>query len=273
MRSFNRNLLYPFNLHLIIATVCLAALVSSCVTTKKTTYLQDYKKSEYPDEYVPPETYLIQPNDNLYVRVSTPDPTISEIFNAMPGTTTMGGGGEMTQLISYPVHLDGTIVMPYIGVIEVSGKTLSEARATIEEELVGYVSDASVTVRLVNNYVSILGDVNAPGMYPIYKDRLNIYQALAMAGDVSLYGNRYKLKVVRQTPKESVIKEFNLTDENIVDSEFYYVMPNDVIYVKPLKGKYLGLSESRISFFLSLMTTAISTYILIQNYFLLQQPR
>lgn len=236
--------------------------LNSCVTTKKTTYLQEYKKGEYPAETYTPETYVIQPNDNLYIYVSTPDPSLSAIFNAAPAGGVMRMDESTANLLSYPVNLDGTVEIPYIGIIEVAGMTLSEARIELETKLIDYVLDASIIVKLVNNYVSVLGEVNSPGLYPIYKDRLNIFQALAMAEDMGEYSNRYKVSVIRQTNEGSIVKEFDLTDKNIVDSEFYFVMPNDVIYAKPMKGKFFGMNQ----FPFALILTSITTTILLLNY-------
>ncbi len=237
-------------------------ILNSCVTTRKTTYLQEYRKSEIPSEYTAPETYLIQPSDNLYIRVSTPDPRLSAIFNAMPVGGTMTMSEESSALLSYSVQLDGSVELPYIGSIDVVGKTLSEAKDAIEVVLVDYVSDAAITVKLVNNYVSILGEVNAPGLYPIYKDRLNIYQALSMAGDMAEYSDRFRVSIVRQTTEGSIVKEFDLTDKNIIDSEFYYIMPNDVIYAKPMKGKFFAMNQ----FPFTLIFASITTFLLLHSY-------
>jgi len=273
MTFFNIRLKHRSHRYWLIVLVVGCCFLNGCVTAKKITYLQEYKDSEYSDEYTPPEAYRIQPDDNLYIRVSTPDPTLSSIFNAMPEGGTMMAGQESSHLLSYSVKLDGTVEFPYIGAIHVAGKTLSEAKAAIEEVLVDYVSDASVTARLVNNYVTILGQVNAPGMYPIYKEKLNIYQALALAGDLAQFSDRYQLKIVRQTMEGSIVKEFDITDENIVDSEFYYIMPNDVIYAKPMKGIFFQMSEFPFALVLSSITTAISVFIFIQNSIIIQQQQ
>jgi len=243
-------------------------LLQGCVTNKKITYLQDYPESPYSGEYVVPETYLIKPNDNIYIRVSTLDPRFSTFFNV---SFDQGGGGSTrmdestADLLSYPVQEDGTIEMPYLGPVEVAGKTLTEAKAVIEELVKDYVNDAEITVRLVNNYVTILGFVTRPGLYPIYKQRLNIFQAISLAGDVAPYGDRYQVRVVRQSIEGSDVKEFDLTDKNIVDSEYYYVLPNDVIYVKPMKGRFLGMYEFPWAVIFSSITTTISIILLIQS--------
>ncbi len=243
-------------------------LINGCVTNEKITYLQEYPESMYSDEYVVPENYKIQPNDNIYVRVSTLDPRFSAFFNV---TFDQAGGGtrmdeSTADLLSYPVDENGTIEMPYIGSVEVAGKTLTEAKVLIEELVKDYVNDAAITVRLVNNYVSILGFVNLPGLYPIYKQRLNVFQAISMAGDLAPYGDRYAVRIVRQTLEGSEVKEFDLTDRKILDSEYYYVLPNDVIYVKPMKGRFLGMEQFPWAVIFSSITTTISIILLIQSF-------
>lgn len=247
---------------LLLLLVLGGILLNGCVTTKKTAYLQEYEDSPYSSVYEPPEDYLIQMNDNVYLNVSTPDPRQSAMFNAMSEGNLMTFDESTAQIYSYPVQIDGTVELPYIGSVEVAGKTLKEAKEIIESELGDYVNDATVTVKLVNNSVTVLGEVTEPGMYPLYKERLNIYQALALAGDVDVYGDRYTVSIIRKTTEGSIVKEFDLTDRNILDTEFYYIHPNDVIYVKPMKGKFFAMA----SFPYAIVLTAITTFILIDNY-------
>jgi polysaccharide biosynthesis/export protein len=233
-------------------------LLGSCVTVKKTTYLQDLKKSDIPAGVVTPESYRIQPNDNLFIRVTTPNPEWSAMFNTVTaGSTTIGHSEQSVDLLSYSVSREGTVEIPYLGEIGVGGKTLREARELLEVALNEYVSDAAITVKLVNSFISVLGEVNNPGRYPIYKEQMNIFQALAMAGDMAQYSNRYELSLIRQTPGGSEIRTFDLTDRNIVDSEYYYVMPNDVLYAKSIKGKFFGLYQFPYTVLLTSVTTAI----------------
>lgn len=237
-------------------------LAASCVTNKKTTYLQHLEQSDIPQESVAPEVYLVLPTDNLYIRVITPDPKWSAIFNTMPSTGgTINVTEEVAVILSYTVYSDGTIDFPYVGTIAVAGKSLREIREVVEAALRDYINDAVVTVKLLNNYVSLVGDVTRPGKYPIYKDHMNIFQALAMAGDMDIYSHRRRVQVIRQTVDGSVIKDFDLTDAGIVDSEFYYVMPNDVIYAEPIKGKFFKMD----SFPYATILATITTFVLILN--------
>ncbi|RPI46209.1 MAG: hypothetical protein EHM46_00845 [Bacteroidetes bacterium] len=233
-------------------------LLNSCVTSKKTTYLREIRRSEIPEGFVTPESYRIQPNDNLFIRVTTPNPELSAMFNTVTaGSTTIGHSEQSVDLLSYAVSREGKVEIPYLGEIAVGGKTLREAREVLDSALTEYVSDAAITVKLVNSFISVLGEVNNPGRYPIYKEQMNIFQALAMAGDLAQYGNRYEVSLVRQRPGGSEIRTFDLTDRNIVDSEYYYVMPNDVVYAKSLKGKFFGMAQFPYTVILSTVTTGL----------------
>jgi len=187
---------------------------------------------------------------------------LSDMFNTIPATVS---GITMTEqsadMLSYIVDGEGYIQLPYAGKIKVAGKTLAVITDEVETILKGYIADAAVTVKMVNNYVSLLGEVQRPGRYPIYKERMNIFQALAMAGDLSEFSNRQKIQIIRPTADANLIKEFTLTDRSIMASEFFYVLPNDVIYAKPMKGKFFQLN----AFPYSVILSAITTFVLLWN--------
>ena len=237
-------------------------ILSSCVTRKKLTYLQYSVNS---DNYeltagdvrssVTPAAYRIMPYDNLYIRVVTPDPQWSALFNAD------GGAGGLTQesagLFGYSVDIEGNIEIPYIGKVMVSGKLLSDVKVELDSIFKKYATDAVITVNLVNNAVSIIGEVNAPGRYVLNKDRINIFEALSMAGDLTVYSNRQKVQLIRPSPYGPVVKEFSLSDRSILTSEFYYIMPNDIIYAIPTSGRPFLTNSSVYSLFFSTITTAL----------------
>lgn len=241
-----------------LIVLLIATALASCVTNKKLTYLQSEGMSADTIASVTPADYKIQPYDNLFIRVVTPDPKWSEMFNTLPTTTySVSVTEQSADLISYPVDGSGAILLPYSGKIFVAGKTLSVVTSEVEAVLKGYIADAAVTVKMINNYVSLLGEVTRPGRYPIYKDRLNIFQALAMAGDMGNYSDRQKVQVIRQTPGGNIIKEFSLTDRSIMSSEFFYVMPNDVIYAMPIKGRFFQMNAFPYAVILSTITTFV----------------
>lgn len=237
-------------------------ILSSCVSKKELIYLKYSEK--YNDNtnqlgdartYVAPTAYKVMFNDILLVRVLTPDPQWSALFNLDAG---QGGlTQESAALSGYPVDLEGNIEIPFVGKVKVAGKTLSEIKAELELIFENYVADASIIVRLVDSYISIIGEVSGPGRYPITKDHLNIFEALAMAHDLSVFSNRQRVQLIRPSPYGPVVKEFSLADRSILTSEFYYVMPNDVIYAMPLKGKAFQTNSSVYTLFLTTITTAL----------------
>ena len=239
-------------------------ILSSCVTQEKLSYLQYSNmpgKSNLPvrdtRSSVTPSSYKLMAYDILFIRVITPDPQWSVLFNTMP----TGSGGQVTeesaQLLGYPIDGNGDIEIPFVGKVEVAGRTLSETKARLDSTFKDIVKDAAITVRLVNNYISIIGEVRTPGRYPINKDLINIFEALSAAGDIELYGNRQKVQLIRPSPYGPIVKEFSLADRSILTSEFYYVMPNDIIYVQPIKEKDFQNNAAIYTLFLTTITTAL----------------
>lgn len=246
----------------ILIIFLLIIFMTSCVTNRKLIYLQYQGEKIENFKSVTPSAYTILPYDNLFIRVVTPDPKWSDMFNTLPATV---GGITMTEqsadMLSYTVDGDGAIQLPYAGRFMVAGKTLDVIKTDLETALKAYIADAVVLVKLVNNYVNLIGEVQHPGRYPIYKERMNIFQALAMAGDLGEFSNRQKIQLIRQTREGNIIREFSLNDRSIMATEFFYVMPNDVIYAKPMQGKFFQLN----AFPYSVVLSSITTFILLWN--------
>ncbi len=239
----------------------IVSILASCITNKDLTYLQ--YKGVVSDTVlsVTPATYKVLPYDNLYIRVVTPDPQWAVMFNTLPATAySVTVTEQSADMISFPVDSSGAIQLPYVGKIQVAGKTLQTISMDVEVALNNYITDAAITVKLINNYVSLIGEVNRPGRYPIYKDRMNIFQALAMGSDLSDYSNRQQIQIIRQTAGGNLVKEFTLTDRSILSSDFFYVMPNDVIYAKPIKGRFFQMNAFPYAIIISTLTLFILTY-------------
>jgi len=252
------------NYKILLVSLSIILILSSCVTRKNLSYLQYLAGQDNSGMQVSntrtsvtPSAYKIMSYDNLFIRVITPDPQWSVLFN----TTPVGQGGALTEesagLLGYTVDGEGFIEIPFVGKLQVSGKTLSEIKVQLETTFEKYLNDAAITVRLINNYVTIIGEVNLPGRYLLTKDRLNIFETLAMAGDMSLYSNRQKVQLIRESPYGPMVKEFSLRDRDILTSEFYYVMPNDIIYAQPMRGKGFQNNASVFTLFLSAITTSL----------------
>ena len=229
--------------------IFLLLFVSSCVTSKKIRYLQEpgYIIPSY-EEMLTPGDYKVQVLDELYIRVTTLDKDMTELFNLASGGSNAVGGNTITTSSSpgynsYTVNEHGAIIFPYIGDICVVGQTTREIKKVVSDTLSSiFTNDLSVDVKLMNSYFSIVGDAKN-GRYAITKERLNIFQALALSGDLQEFSDRAHIKIIRQTPEGAIVHTFDVRSKDIIDSEFYYIQPNDVIYVQSFHGQYLGFNS------------------------------
>lgn len=232
----------------------------SCIPKKKLLYIQKQKEGKEIDEYenVRPEK-TIQPFDNIYIQVSSTDEKTANIF----GTQGRASSPTDINLVSYTVNKEGFIVFPFVGEINVQGLKLQEARQKIEAEVGQYLTNISITVKFVNNTVAVLGEVNRPGEFSFYRDQITIFQALSFAGDFRDYGDKKNVILIRETKNKISYNYIDLTDKNIVSSEYYYVIPNDVIIVKPINAKFRNLSLTNATLLLSTMSTLASLIVII----------
>lgn len=218
-------------------------LMSSCGSVKNVAYFQNSDSINYNKT-----TFLydarIMPKDELTISVSTTTPEVSLPFNLllqnayMQGRTMSTGGGT---LMPYLVDNEGFINFPVIGRLKVSGLTKSETEQMILEKIRPYMAETEnpvVTVRMSSYSVSVLGEVNRPGSFLVSREKITVLEALAQAGDLTIYGVRDRVKLIREdaTGKKE-IHTLNLNDANIVASPYYYLQQNDVVYVEPNKTK------------------------------------
>jgi polysaccharide export outer membrane protein len=248
MNNFSRNLQTLIVVGLIMG-------LASCVPVRKLKYTQGDKENEQINDYFNErQMKTIQPYDNLYIKVYSLDEKTSAIFD--------GGGNtyraENLNLVSYNVNNDGEIEFPFVGKIYVKDLTIYEAKSKIENLLKQYLSNISVVVKYVGNKVTILGEVNRPGEYPYYNDKLTVFQALGFAGGIADYGNKKTVTLIREIDNIVSYHKLDLTDKEIVKSDYYFLLPNDVILVEPVRAKYRRLFDySLISTTLSVITTLI----------------
>ncbi len=243
-----------------------AVLLSSCVSQKKIKYLQVKQQAQQQEQYVNSEqfVYKVQPGDNLYIKIISIDQRTSDLFNAgdnRQGSAMSSDAG--IYLNSYTVNSDGFVDFPLIGQVDVKNKTVEEIKNKLQDELDEYIKESVVIVKMVNFYVTILGEVMAPGEYKIYQDELNIFEALSMAGDMTDFANRDEVMLIRKTKDGSMVTKLDLTDRQFLESNYLYLMPNDIIYIEPLPGKQFTFAE----FPYSLIFTTISTTLLLINFF------
>ncbi len=246
--------------------VFLLLLVSSCSSPlKQMTYMYNAQTDvNYPRPDLP-QPYKIRPNDQLYITVVSDDQMKTDFLN-ISGTAGMGGGYGM-DLMSYLVDENGNISYPQLGEVKVANLTLLEVRDKIQKMVDNYVVNTSVVVKLANRTFTILGDVNGGGLVTMPKNQYTIFEALGAAGGVSDYGNRQKVKLIRETPEGTKIVNIDLTDDKLLSSEYYYILPNDVLYVEPNNYRVYSVRTlpwlSQATFAASLLSTAF----LILNHF------
>jgi polysaccharide export outer membrane protein len=186
--------------------------------------------------------------DYLYIKIFSLDERTNSIFNERSYSID-------NELLSYAVDGEGNISMPFIGEINVKDLTINEAREKVEKSLGAILNNISVIVRFVSNKVTVLGEVNNPGQHPFYDEKVTVFQALGFAGGTSGLGDLSQVTLVRE--RDNVIKYYylDLTKKNIASSEYYYLLPNDVVIINPIKAKYRNLRDYPLALTATLLTS------------------
>lgn len=218
-------------------------LLSGCSSYKNVPYLQDALVMEAVEDVQPLYDAQIMPKDLLTITVNTTDPEAAAPFN-LTVQTAVGANNSTTltqqpSLQQYLVNNNGDIDFPVIGRIHVGGLTKNEAENLIREKLKPYLRETPiVTIRMVNYKISVLGEVARPGTFTVNNEKVNVLEALAMAGDMTIWGLRNNVKLIREdaTGKREIIL-LDLTRSDIVKSPYYYMQQNDIIYVTPNETK------------------------------------
>ena len=238
-----------------------AILMSSCYSHRVIGYLQEPTKMNKLPVYdsVPYQPYRIHVNDEVIYRLITMDQSITKML----GTNNASMGTNYAN--AYRVHEDGTIDLPFLPPIKIEGLTEIEAQDTIRAAFREIIPDADVKVAMYNKYFSVVGDANA-GHYYVYKEKMNIFQALAMTGDVMNSGDRRHIRIIRPTKEgqDPEILEFDMRTNSIIDSKYYYVYPNDVIYVARTKNSFYTVQN--YAGFISLITSSVALLTTVLNY-------
>ena len=245
----------------ILPLVIFLGLLSSCVTQRKIEYLQDrnknvksFKEAVFPD-------YRLKPNDELYIQINSLDEAAANAFSKSGQDLYVGSMQPYgASLLSYTVDKEGYLLLPVIGKILVKDKTLSEVNVILKDSLNHILNQPVVTVKLVNRYVSVLGEVKNPGHFSYSQDKLTIYDALGLAGDITDYGNRNKVILIRNVNGENMRINVNITKSDILASDYYNLRPNDIVYVKPLRNKFWGMRQFPFEILFSTLTTGLLFY-------------
>ncbi|GAB4296708.1 MAG: polysaccharide biosynthesis/export family protein [Marinilabiliales bacterium] len=234
-------------------------ILSSCTQYKKIVYLQEQEEQDTAYFISKPPLYFLKPGDILYIYLSSINQDVVNAFNINKNNTNSSAyfSDPSLYINGYSINDSGYIDVPIIGKVEVGGLTISEARNAIQKKVDEYLKDATAIVKLLSYNITVLGEVNRPGVYKNYNENITILEGLAMAGDINDYGNKRKVLVVRPNDKGSETYKLDLTDINVLNQEGFYLMPNDIVYVKPVKTKAFRLNSPNISIILSMITTTI----------------
>ena len=243
----------------------LSLLLTSCTATKNIAYLNNKEKIDWT---LSNQLYdaKIMPKDILNIQVFSMTPEASEPFNLMKGSSSTS---VENSVYNYLVDNDGTIVMPIIGTVNVGGLGKREAEELIKSKIKPYLSESEnvvVHVRMMNYKFAVLGGVNEPGLYTAQNEKVNILEAIAMAGDLTTFAYRDRIFLIRENADgQKEYHQLNINDANIVSSPYYYLQQNDILYVEPRKTEARNAFISAnttiwFSLFSSLMS--VTTFIL-----------
>jgi len=258
----------------IIIFLGLVGLLSSCVTARKVNYMQK------PDKYIPTytdtltyEEYKLRTDDRLFVRVYSLDESVTRMYNFGRGNYmqnesangAMSNGNSTNDLYSYLVDDEGNIQFPTLGNIYVRGLTTREVKQKLEEELGKLLKEipgfatVSVDVNIVNRSFSIIGAQS--GRYAITKEKMTIFEALALAGNLGEFNSRKEVKLVREKDGVTTVKTFDARSEDIINSEYYYIEPNDIIYIRKIPGYSFGINSASTALGITATTISFGVFV------------
>jgi len=259
------------NKRLFFIVAFISVLFTSCIPVKDLVYLQKKENTTSGNtiSMVESKPYRLQTHDILSITIKASDPKLVTIFN--PSTDGQPEGKSESDLYfdGFTVDDHGNIRIPVLGEMNVMGFTLEEVRVNIEKQLLAdyFKENASifVVVKLAGFRYTINGEVGSTGTKTLFQEKVNVMEAIANAGDITTTGDRKTVTIIRQTPTGTEMKDIDLTNINVMSSPYYFLQPNDYIYVKPLKQKTWGTGSTGIQS----LTTIIALLSLVTTTFLL----
>jgi len=241
-------------------------LLQSCIPTKKLIYLQD---DQAKIEQKPSQTYRFKKGDLIYINIKTIDEQLNNLLQSQTSGRTTNFSGENIYFISYIVDQNGYIELPILGKVKAEGLTSEELKEEILRRLLATQlrnpQDVFIKVMPAGIFVTVLGEVGKTGSVHLYKDQPNVLEAIAMAGDITLTGDRQDVMVIRRNSGgETEIGHLDLTKKSAMNSPYFYLNNNDIVYVKPLPQKTIGTGTTLIQTLTTVMSItsfAISLYL------------
>ena len=224
-----------------------AVVFASCVPQKKMLYLKNAQMAagNVSQEYINERSvdYKLQPGDNLYIRfINTIDNQSAAALSGDAYRTIQLTSDASIYLQSYTLDEDGCIELPLTGKMELKNLTVDQAKEKMQTEINKFVNQTTLIVKLSNFNLTVLGEVTRPGMYKVYQSQINLFEAVAMAGNMTSFAKNSDVKIIRQTDHGSEIVTVDMGQADILSSPYYYLKPNDIVYVEPLKIKQWGFT-------------------------------
>jgi polysaccharide export outer membrane protein len=271
MAKYNNSILWILLLGIFI--------IPSCVSNKKFVYLQDkgnVKTDSNGVMPVIPYAYKLQKGDILYISLSTDDEKLNKIFvpSGSGGTQiqqSQGVSGSMLYFIGFTIDENGEIEFPYLGKIKVAGLELGKAKVAMQMQLGKYFKIYFLQVKVAEFKFSVLGYVNKPGQFFFQQNKVSIFEAISQAGELQGMAKKMEIQLYRQYPDGIKLHTIDLTDRSLINSPLFYIQPNDLVYIVPLKSRTLGDMSSLQSSFgvvaplLGTLLLVLNTYILVKN--------
>lgn len=249
------------NFRLTVFILIITSLSIGCVNSKKTVYFSDRRDETITTTASVPQT-LITSNDLLTINVSSLNPEASAIYNAPNTSISSNPGGQnagtSAHTTGYLVKADGNILLPIIGSVKAAGLTTD----ALSEQLIKIfltkklLIDPIVTVRYLNFRVTVLGEVTRPAVINVPNEKMSVLEALGLAGDITIYGRKDNVLLIREEGSQKLIKNLNLNNKDFFQSPYYYLKSNDIVYVEPNKARIAG--ATRTTQFLPLFLSALS---------------
>lgn len=253
------------NKYILLLSVIIS--LTSCTSQKNLIYFQSENNEVYKHTYQGENTnfspnYYLAKEDMLYIDIVTLDAEATKMFSSNENRYSQSD--NTIYLNSYVIDKNGEINLPVAGKIKLEGLTVEQAQNAIKEKVDQYVQGAVVSCKMVNYKISVLGEVNSPGTYTFYQPCVSLFELLAAAGDLTYYGNREKVKIIRKTISEDIIYTVDLRDVKILQDKNMYLQPGDVVYVEPNKNtkalSTLNIPLTTISNSLVVLTSVISIF-------------
>lgn len=250
-----------------LITALLAVVFASCVPQKKMLYLKNAEMAaeNISKEYVNDRAidYKLQPGDNLYIHVVN---TIDERSAASINGDVRGylSSDANIYLQTTTIDKEGCVEMPLVGKVEVKNLTVDEAKNKLQTAINTYINGSMLVVKLASFNLTLLGEVSKPGMYKIYQSQINLFEAMSLAGNMTNFAKKSEVKIIRQTDNGSEIVTVDMGQADILSSPYYYLKPNDIVYVEPLRIKQWGFTTFPYSTIFSIVTLGVTLYSIIK---------